>query len=303
LGATSYFDSFLKKKKDFKSVLEEVLRVLNEQQVQIRMRIASLQRRENELLRMCVMLIRRRDRARARIYTYETYEIHKVLAVLQKSELIVEALRLRVGTAMELGDAVSTLRPLSDALSRVRAQLQGILPEVTKSMQQTAEALNEILTMTVPDTSVGDFSSPLNSDAVDSILKDAEELAARKLKEELEKVQEEDLKPIIQYIKTNGMESIQNVVDNLIDGFSEEGLGQVLDVNGDSHTNGGLLYVRLNESDGDITRRVYEYIKGRRGVLELSSCCRDLGVSRDAVISALRTLEAQGKIKLDHQPA
>jgi len=300
---TLYFDSFLKKKKDFKDILDEVLRVLNEQQVQIRMRIVSLQRRENELLRMCVMLIRRKDRARARIYAYETVEIHRVLSVLQKSELIVEALRLRVGTAKELGDAVGTLRPLADALSRVRAQLQGFVPEVAKSMQQTAEALNEVLSVSVPETSIGDFSSPLNTESVESILRDAEELAGRKLREELEKVEEADLKPIIEYIRSNGIESIQSVVDNLVDTFSVEGLEGVVEENVSSSKDGGLLYVRVNETDSEIPRRVYDYIKSKNGVLELSSCCKDLGISRESVITALRTLESQGKIKLDHQPA
>ncbi|MEM3711111.1 MAG: hypothetical protein QW453_03580 [Thermoprotei archaeon] len=299
---TSYFDSFLKKKKDFKDVFDEVLRILNEQQVQIRMRIVSLQRRENELLRMCVLLIRRKDRARARIYAYETVEIHRVLSVLQKSELIVEALRLRVGTAKELGDAVGTLRPLADALSRVRVQLQGFVPEVAKSMEKTAEALNDVLSVSVPDSSIGDFSSPLNTESVESILKDAEELASRKLREELDKVDEADLKPIIEYIRSNGVESIQAVVDNMVDSLTTEGLESVVEESVSSSKNGGLLYVKVNESESDTYRRVYEYIKSKNGVLELSSCCRDLGLSRESVITALRTLESQGKIKLDHQP-
>jgi division protein CdvB (Snf7/Vps24/ESCRT-III family) len=303
LGASSYFDSFLKKRKDFKGILDEVLRVLNEQQVQIRMRIASLQRRENELLRICVMLIRRRDRVRARIYAYEVVEIHRVLSVLQKSELVVEALRLRVDTAKELGDAVGTLRPLADALSRVRMQLQGFVPEVARSMAQTAEALNDVLSMSVPEGGIGEFSSPLNAESVESILKDAEELASRKLREELEKVDEAELKPFIDYIKSNGIESIQSIVDNFVDKFGANGIDTLVEEGVSSQYDGGLLYVRFNESESDVPRRVYEYIKSRNGVLELSSCCRDLGVSRDTVISALHTLEAQGKIKLDHQPA
>lgn len=311
MGAASYFDSLIKggKRRDFKAVLDEVLRVLNEQQVQIRMRIASLQRRENELLRMCVMLIRRRDRARARIYAYETVEIHRVLAILQKSELIVEALRLRVGTAMELGDAVGTLRPLADALNRVRVQLQGIVPEVARSMQQTAEALSEVLSMSVPDASVGDLASPLNTGSVDEILRDAEELAAKKLKEELEKVDEEDLKPLIKYIRSNGIEAIQSVVDSLVDGSSPDGFEQKEEFlaqeaeqyEPEGDMDGGLLYVKVREGDSDIPRRVYEYIKSRNGVLEISACSRELGLSREAIVSALHTLEAQGKIKLDHR--
>lgn len=305
MGVPSYFDALLKggRRRDFKVVLDEVLRVLNEQQVQLRMRIASLQRRENELLRMCMMLIRRRDRARARIYAYEAVEIHRVLSVLQKSELIVEALRLRVGTAMELGDAVGTLRPLADALNRVRVQLRGFVPEVAKSMEQTAEALNEVLNTCVPETSVGDFSSPLNTESVESILRDAEELATRKLREELEKVEGEDIKPLLDYIKSRGIESIQSVVDDLVDGLSTESLEGAVEDGVDSQGDGGLLYVKLREGDPDVARRVYEYIKSRNGVLEISACCRELGVSREAVLSALRTLEAQGKIKLDHQPA
>ncbi|MEM0321296.1 MAG: hypothetical protein QW613_02715 [Thermoprotei archaeon] len=197
---------------------------------------------------------------------------------------------------------MGTLRPLADALSRVRVQLQGFVPEVAKSMEKTAEALNDVLSVSVPDSSIGDFSSPLNTESVESILKDAEELASRKLREELDKVDEADLKPIIEYIRSNGVESIQAVVDNMVDSLTTEGLESVVEESVSSSKNGGLLYVKVNESESDTYRRVYEYIKSKNGVLELSSCCRDLGLSRESVITALRTLESQGKIKLDHQP-
>jgi division protein CdvB (Snf7/Vps24/ESCRT-III family) len=297
LGATSYFDGLIKKKKDCRAMFEGITNNLNEQQAQLRMRLNSLQYRENELLKSCALLIKKKDKARARVYACEIVEINKVLKVLQQSELIVEALRLRIGTAKELGDTGLTLKPLADALIKVKRQLQAFVPEVARELDFATSTLTSVLSLSAPDPNNTDFVSSLTSDSVEAILREAAEQADKKLKENLDNINEMEFSHIVDYVRRNGIEAIGSVVDTLqetsapIDGVVSQSSVDAVD---------GAVYVKFTEGENDATQKIYEYIKRNKGTMDILKCCRELDVQREAVIASLKRLEKQGKIRLDH---
>lgn len=295
VGASSYFG--IKKKNDYRTMFEGITNSLNEQQAQLRMRLNSLQYRENELLKSCTLLIKKKDKARARVYACEIVEINKVLKVLQQSELIVEALRLRIGTAKELGDTGLALKPLADALVKVKRQLQAFVPEVAKELDFATNTLTSVLSMSAPDPNNMDFVSTLTSESVEAILRDAAEQADKRLKENLDNIEETELNPIVDYVRRNGIEAISSVVDTL-----QEGDAPINDAVSQSSVDAvdGAVYVKLTEGENDVSQKVYEYIKRNKGTIDILKCGKELDVQREAVIASLKKLERQGKIRLDH---
>ncbi|PSO05101.1 hypothetical protein B9Q13_02830 [Candidatus Marsarchaeota G2 archaeon ECH_B_SAG-G16] len=292
MGATSYLDGIVHRKKDLKAQLDDTMRLLSEQQAKLRLKINNLQVREAELLRSCALLIKRRDRARAKIYASEVVEIHKALSILQQTELVVEALKLRIGTAKELGDAGAILKPVTHALVKVKHQVGALVPEIASNLDSVSNTLMSVLASTTTDANLLDFSETLSSDTVDAIIKEAQQLAEKRLKESLDTFSEGDLRPLLEYVKANGIESIKSITEVFDEVQNEEEYNAKQE---------GAFTVTLIDRDKDPLDAVYDYLKRNHGVIDVSRCCKELNMQREVVLNSLKLLEKQGKIRITTQ--
>lgn len=288
MGAASYFDAFVHRKKDIRPQLEEAMRTLGEEQTRLRLKVGALQIRQNELLRGCALLLKKKDKPRAKLYAGEVVEISKVLETLQQTELAIEALRLRIGTARELGDTAAILRPVTQALLKVKHQVGVLLPEVATDLENTASSLIAILsTTTTPEANIVDVSSVFSSEQVDEIMDEASKLAHARMQEELENLNGEEMGPLVNLIKQKGVDGLKSLVTLIEEDF----------VPTDRVTES--LDVTLVEDEDEAVKKVYQYIKARKGMVDLNKCTKELSLSREAVVYSLKVLEKQGKIKLN----
>lgn len=312
----------IKRHRDFFSQCDDVSKRLNEQHAQLRMRLKTLQTWEAQILKTCALHIANKEKARARIYANELVEIHKTLAMLQQAELIVEALRLRMATARELGQVSVSLKPLTFALVQVKSQLQMLVPEAARGLDAATQTLASVLSISTPDTPLDDFTSSFQSEGVEEVLREVAREADVRLRQSLDNLDgseiKGELKPLVDYVKANGMQSIKSILDHppaggqmeshprggsaAAESSKEQAAARTSKSVTNSSVNGsadGLISVMVTDGRSDLAEKVYAYIKSNRGYIDVSKCSREFGVDKSSIKDALKDLEATGRIKLD----
>ena len=87
-----------------------------------------------------------RNESRARIFAIELQEIRKIKNKIARAKLVMEQIKLRLGTVSELGDIVVTLSPCMSLIKGLIPSISGIIPQMNASMQDLPNMLEDLLT-------------------------------------------------------------------------------------------------------------------------------------------------------------
>ena len=87
-----------------------------------------------------------RNESRARTYAIELQEIRKIKNKIAGAKLVMEQIKLRLGTVSELGDIVVTLSPCMSLIKGFAPSISGLFPQMNASMQDLPNMLEDLLT-------------------------------------------------------------------------------------------------------------------------------------------------------------
>ena len=87
-----------------------------------------------------------RNESRARTYAIELQEIRKIKNKIAGAKLVMEQIKLRLGTVSELGDIVVTLSPCMSLIKGLAPAISGLFPQMNASMQDLPNMLEDLLT-------------------------------------------------------------------------------------------------------------------------------------------------------------
>ncbi|PSN95894.1 hypothetical protein B9P99_00735 [Candidatus Marsarchaeota G1 archaeon OSP_B] len=100
------------------------------------------------------------------------------------------------------------------------------------------------------------------------------------------------MRPLLEYVKANGIESIKSITEVFDEVQKEEEYNAKQE---------GAFTVTLIDRDKDPLDAVYDYLKRNHGVIDVSRCCKELNMQREVVLNSLKLLEKQGKIRITTQ--
>jgi len=87
-----------------------------------------------------------RNESKARTYAIELQEIRKIKNKIAGAKLVMEQIKLRLGTVSELGDIVVTLSPCMSLIKGLAPSISGLFPQMNASMQDLPNMLEDLLT-------------------------------------------------------------------------------------------------------------------------------------------------------------
>jgi division protein CdvB (Snf7/Vps24/ESCRT-III family) len=171
---------------------EQIALVIQRIDVQTRTLDAAVQRFQNrdaDIFNRVVKAFSQRDEARANILATELAEIRKIEKMLTHASLAMQSVSMRLNTVSEMGDLVAVLSPAKSVINSVRSGMCDILPEASAELGSIGNLLNDIVGTTCQTQDI-----PVNNTRIDpeaeAILKEAEMVTERKLKQQLPEIAE-----------------------------------------------------------------------------------------------------------------
>ena len=122
------------------------------------------------------------DSARANVFANELAEVRKMSKLIMNAKLALEQITLRLRTASELGDVVSTLGPAVGVLRSVRSGLCSVFPEAENELGEIGNMLSGIMIEAGQGTGMTLNFDAVNEDAA-KILTEAATVAEQKIKD------------------------------------------------------------------------------------------------------------------------
>jgi len=165
--------------------IASALHLLNAQINRLKNKYAGLEARGREYFERCIQTLQAGDEGYAAIYAGEIAELRRIARIVLQSLLILEQVRVRMESLLELREIIGLAPVLKGLLERVRVEIVKVVPEAAESLDSLAEAIDGLiagsgLTMNAPHPEAGEESL---SDEALNILEEARAIIARRVAE------------------------------------------------------------------------------------------------------------------------
>ncbi|MCS7142650.1 MAG: hypothetical protein NZ920_02480 [Aigarchaeota archaeon] len=164
----------------FKTKLNYILTGLSSYIHRLDVKYKELEVRGKEYFENCVNALKSNDRERAVLYASEIAELRKIAKIILHILLMLEQVKIRVETVMELSEMFGLISTLKGLISKVMGEMQRIAPETANQLSDLSRQIDELVTM----SNVGKVGEPMNvelSDEAAKIVEEAKIVAAEML--------------------------------------------------------------------------------------------------------------------------
>ncbi|RLG06510.1 MAG: hypothetical protein DRN59_02880 [Thaumarchaeota archaeon] len=194
-------------REEIKLRLEQSLNQLNAQIMKLKSKYQEMMNKSKEYFEQVVEAMMSGDEDRASIYAEEIAEIRKLANMIMKTQLLLEQVKLRLETIIEVSELIGLVVPLLSLIAEVEDEVSGVAPEAASNLHELASYIQNF----AETTSMINPAQPLQeelSEDVRKVLEEARKAAAEKIKEsfpDVPKLSEEE-KLVFSYISKSGSE-------------------------------------------------------------------------------------------------
>ena len=194
-------------REEIKLRLEQSLNQLNAQIMKLKSKYQEMMSKSKEYFEQVVEAMMSGDEDRASIYAEEIAEIRKLANMIMKTQLLLEQVKLRLETIIEVSELIGLVVPLLSLIAEVEDEVSGVAPEAASNLHELASYIQNF----AETTSMINPAQPLQeelSEDVKKVLEEARKAAAEKIKEsfpDVPKLSEEE-KLVFSYISKSGSE-------------------------------------------------------------------------------------------------
>ena len=133
----------------------ESINELKRQSMRLEQVNSKLRERDRVLFDMVGKAVQKRDTARAQIYANELSRVRHIKRILTQSQLAIDCITIRLENFLDLYNVVQEMKPISEVVREVSADVQKVMPEFASGLEQ----LNTVASETLMQTSI-DFRQP-----------------------------------------------------------------------------------------------------------------------------------------------
>lgn len=238
--------------------------------------MAKLQRRDREIFERCVGAYLSKDYARSKMYANECSEVRNIAKLLLSIQLALERVILRLETIQEFSDLMIQLAPVLGLVREMRKQIANIVPDVANGLEE----VSRLLITTVSEMKV------VNGHKLEEIELNDE---AKRIIEEAAFIAEQKIRESFPELPVEELENQRVPVAE-----AEAALSKATP----TQTGGAPSVSPPIPSFDELKTKVLEYLQNNRGALKISVCAKELQISPEDVVRALKALEEEGRIVL-----
>lgn len=255
-----------------------------------------LKERDKSLFQSCVRALKNENKGKATICANEVAEVKRLIKFLHDVELAIERVILRMETMRELSEIIIDLKPALRMLRGVSKELFEVLPDVSSELRTVNDVISETLYSTRITTDGSTLPVNKTTPGGERILEEVsgflEEKVAEKLPEPPATLEIQEETPVKQMVALAASCS-QTVSEETVEteNFSSKNLL--------SFKEAEVQKVSLEVEDRSLENDLLEYVKKRKGEIDLIQCSADLKASCHEIEEALDSLDDKGKIVIE----
>jgi division protein CdvB (Snf7/Vps24/ESCRT-III family)/predicted CopG family antitoxin len=277
-------------------VIGKSIRKLQVQQHKIKQVSFRLQKRDETLFRRCVHALKSKNKDRATICANEIAEVKKLVKFLYNVELAIERVILRLETMRELSEIILDLKPALKLLQSVTGRLFDVLPNVSSELSEVNDVITETLYATKIRTDASvipvDTKTPGGEEILKEVANYLEEDIIKRLPEPpatMDVPEEIPVKQLVALAATCSESTGQEIIET--ENYSSHNLFSLKETE--------LQEVSLRVEKSSLEDALLDYIKRRKGEVDLMQCSVELNTSYNEIEKALQSLGDKGKVKIE----
>jgi division protein CdvB (Snf7/Vps24/ESCRT-III family)/predicted CopG family antitoxin len=263
-----------------------------------------LHERDKILFHACITALKNKNQEKATLCANELSEVRKLINFLGQVQLALERVILRLETIKELNELMLDLRPALNALRQVSNQLTNVMPDVASELEHVNESIQDTLAVTRLTNTEPILVTKKTTEG-EKILKEVSAFLEEKITRELPEpptslnAAQEDTIVAVPTVERNMKEMIalsascsSVVCNNTEEGETDQ--SKACFAYKDMELKRLSLKIQQSTSIEDM---ILEYVKKRKGEIDITRCASELNLSYKEIEKALENLDAQGKIK------
>ena len=228
----------------------------------------------------------------------ELAEVRKLTKLLSQTQIAIERIILRLETVKELSTIMIDLKPALNSLKGVTTSLVNVMPDIASELENVNDSIVETLTVTKVTSEPSIIRTDLKTPGGQEILQEVNAVLEERLTESLPQppiseplpTQEAD-QPVRKMVALPVGCPESSRKDSAKRAANPEAFFSVEDIELQS------MSIAFPES-ASTEDRILEYIKERKGQINITDCALKLRIPPNEVEKTLENLGAKGKIVL-----
>jgi division protein CdvB (Snf7/Vps24/ESCRT-III family) len=268
-----FFDiGFGNRRKVDKAIMSLIVRI-EDYITEVRASTSRLKVRYESLMKKAVNAFVRGERDRTLIYANEMIEIRKMIKTLFVAEMVLEQAKIRLETVSDVTHVSKALVDVTELLSGTRRYVGDLIPSVAHSLDKLVMESKKLIIDT----------TGREPPALPDVLSPTPE--TKKLLNEIESMAEERVAQQLPAPPTAllGNAGLRNRIEVVIKGSES------------IRDHDAKIRKRVS-NQVNLESKVFEYIVVHGGFIDVNDAARQLGVSKEEIISALNGLKMKKKI-------
>jgi division protein CdvB (Snf7/Vps24/ESCRT-III family) len=178
--ATERFRESLRTQKPLKPTMETAKNRLGIQTQKLDTLLEKLKSKDRTLFNQIVTHLQNHDSQQSKMLSNELSQVRKTIKTISQLKMSLEQVHMRLESTIDIGDALTALKPAVGTLSKVKTGLTGLMPDVDTELGEINDVFSDIMANANSTSDIGIALNPSGGD-MNNILAEASIVAEQRV--------------------------------------------------------------------------------------------------------------------------
>lgn len=170
----------LKSQKPLKPTMESAKNRLGIQTQKLDTLLEKLKSKDRALFNQIVTHLQNHDSQQSKMLSNELSQVRRTIKTISQLKMSLEQVHMRLESTIDIGDALTALKPAVGTLSKVKTGLSGLMPNVDVELGEISDVFSDIMVNANSTSDIGLALNPSGGD-VTNILAEASMVAEQRV--------------------------------------------------------------------------------------------------------------------------
>lgn len=170
----------LKSQKPLKPTMESARNRLGIQTQKLDTLLEKLKSKDRALFNQIVTHLQNHDSQQSKMLSNELSQVRRTIKTISQLKMSLEQVHMRLESTIDIGDALTALKPAVGTLSKVKTGLSGLMPNVDVELGEISDVFSDIMVNANSTSDIGFALNPSGGD-VTNILAEASMVAEQRV--------------------------------------------------------------------------------------------------------------------------
>jgi division protein CdvB (Snf7/Vps24/ESCRT-III family) len=170
----------LRTQKPLKPTMESAKNRLGIQTQKLDALLEKLKSKDRTLFNQIVTHLQNHDSQQSKMLSNELSQVRRTIKTISQLKMSLEQVHMRLESTIEIGDALTALKPAVGTLSKVKTGLNGLMPNVDTELGEINDIFSDIMVNANSTSDIGFAMNPSGGD-VNNIIAEASIVAEQRV--------------------------------------------------------------------------------------------------------------------------